>query len=140
MKEVPYVLRIVVQGLLPGLPPDLADEAQELSARLNTAVPGLARLNAAVHGNDRDQAAAGLNESCPACHVDIPLVDITSALCDNGHAWGKNRNHSDAILSAYLQLSHSSVFHHIFHFVYSNGANLHWLQPKSVPPFVAEDS
>ena len=80
MKEVPYVLRIVVQGLLPGLPPDLANEAQDLSAR----------LNAAVHGNNQDQAATGLNESCPACHVNIPLVDITSALCENGHTWSKN--------------------------------------------------
>lgn len=86
----------MVQGLLPGLPPDLAKEAQELSVRLSTAVPGLTRLNAALHGNDQDQVTTGLSESCPACHVNIPLVDITGALCENGHAWSKNENLSDA--------------------------------------------
>jgi general transcription factor 3C protein 4 len=67
----------VVQGLLPGLPPDLSLEAQNLSANLNASLHGI------------DQAATGLNELCPACHVEVPLVDITNALCANGHAWGK---------------------------------------------------
>lgn len=74
--DVPFVLRIVVQGLLPGLPPDLSVEAQNLSTNLNASIPGM------------DQSATGLIELCPACHVEVPLVDITNALCTNGHAWG----------------------------------------------------
>lgn len=74
--DIPFVLRIVVQGLLPGLPTDLSIEAQELSNSLNTVVPEI------------NQTATSLVETCPACHVEVPLVDITSALCSNGHAWG----------------------------------------------------
>jgi len=73
--DLPFVLRIVVQGLLPGLPPDLSVEAQNLSANLNPALQGI------------DQMSTGLVELCPACHVEVPLVDITNALCPNGHAW-----------------------------------------------------
>jgi hypothetical protein len=65
----------VVQGLLPGLPADLSAEAQHLSET----------LNAVLH--EIDQTATGLIELCPACHVEVPLVDITNALCANGHAW-----------------------------------------------------
>jgi general transcription factor 3C polypeptide 4 len=74
--DVPFVLRIVVQGLLPGLPPNLSVEAQNLSANLNASIHGI------------DQSATGLIELCPACRVEVPLVDITNALCTNGHAWG----------------------------------------------------
>lgn len=74
--DVPFVVRIVIQGLLPGLPPDLSLEAQILSASMNTALPGL------------DQDANGITELCPACHVEVPLMDITRAVCDNGHVWG----------------------------------------------------
>lgn len=74
--DVPFVLRIVVQGLLPGLPPDLSLEAQNLSVNLHATVPGV------------DHSGIGLQELCPACNVEVPLVDITSALCANGHAWG----------------------------------------------------
>jgi len=66
----------VVQGLLPDLPADLSAEAQNLSANLNAAMQGT------------DQTTTGLIELCPACHVEVPLVDITNALCTNGHAWG----------------------------------------------------
>jgi hypothetical protein len=74
--DVPFALRIVVQGLLPGLPPELSAEAQNLSGNLGAVLQGI------------DPTATGLNEICPACHVDVPLVDITNALCANGHAWG----------------------------------------------------
>ena len=32
--------------------------------------------------------ASQLNEICPACGVQVPLRDITMAVCDNGHSWG----------------------------------------------------
>lgn len=74
--DVPFVVRNVIQGLLPGLPPDLSLEAQNLSARMNGVLPGL------------DQEVNGITELCPACHVAVPLMDITRAVCDNGHVWG----------------------------------------------------
>lgn len=74
--DVPFVTRIVIQGLLPGLPPDLSHEVQNLSASMSAVLPGL------------NHEAGGITESCPACHVEVPLVDITRAVCENGHVWG----------------------------------------------------
>lgn len=68
--------RIVIQGLLPGLPAELSREVQNLSARMNAVLPGL------------HHETVGITESCPACHVEVPLVDITRAVCENGHVWG----------------------------------------------------
>jgi len=73
--DIPFVLREVVQSLLPGSPQDLADEAQALSDTLTTAF--------AI-----DPATTGLHEFCPACHAEVPLQDITHATCPNGHTWG----------------------------------------------------
>ncbi|KZP30470.1 hypothetical protein FIBSPDRAFT_777198 [Athelia psychrophila] len=75
--DVPFVTRIVIQGLLPGLPPDLSHEVQNLSASMSAVLPGL------------DHEAGGITESCPACHVEVPLVDITRAVCENGHVWAR---------------------------------------------------
>lgn len=111
--DVPFVLRIVVQGLLPGLPPDVSAEAQNLSAGLNAALHGI------------DQAATGLIELCPACQVEIPLVDITNALCTNGHAWGML---SRSLLALYVHiLLPSSMLYHFLHLGYPNGTNVHRL-------------
>ncbi|EGN93775.1 hypothetical protein SERLA73DRAFT_172058 [Serpula lacrymans var. lacrymans S7.3] len=74
--DVPFVLRIVVQSLLPGSPLDLSAEAQRLSASVSA--------NVAV-----DPTTAGLHELCPACHVEVPLQDITAAICPNGHTWAR---------------------------------------------------
>ncbi|KAH7920247.1 hypothetical protein BV22DRAFT_1021558 [Leucogyrophana mollusca] len=74
--DIPFVLRVVVQGLLPGSPPDLSAEAQALSDAVNARV--------AV-----GPSMAGLHEVCPACHVEVPLQDITRAICPNGHTWGR---------------------------------------------------
>ncbi|KAH7910203.1 transcription factor IIIC subunit delta N-term-domain-containing protein [Hygrophoropsis aurantiaca] len=74
--DIPFVLRIVVQGLLPGSPPDLSSEAQQLSEAVNATI-------------DIDPSVAALQEVCPACHVEVPLQDITRAMCSNGHTWGR---------------------------------------------------
>ncbi|OJA09194.1 hypothetical protein AZE42_00702 [Rhizopogon vesiculosus] len=73
--DIPFVLREVVQSLLPGSPQDLADEAQSLSDTIT--------ISFAI-----DPAVTGLHELCPACHAEVPLQDITSATCPNGHTWG----------------------------------------------------
>ncbi|OAX44098.1 hypothetical protein K503DRAFT_706991 [Rhizopogon vinicolor AM-OR11-026] len=74
--DIPFVLREVVQSLLPGSPQDLADEAQALSDTITTSF--------AI-----DPAVTGLHELCPACHAEVPLQDITSATCPNGHTWAR---------------------------------------------------
>ncbi|KAI6010591.1 transcription factor IIIC subunit delta N-term-domain-containing protein [Pisolithus marmoratus] len=74
--DVPFVLRVVVQSLLPGSPVDLSSEAQALSDKVNamlTVEPG----------------GVGLHETCPACHVEVPLRDITQATCLKGHIWAR---------------------------------------------------
>ncbi|GJE86983.1 transcription factor IIIC subunit delta N-term-domain-containing protein [Phanerochaete sordida] len=75
--DVPFVLRIIVQALLPGTPDDLQAEAHELSARIQALVPA----------TGVDAAALGLNEPCPACRAAVPLQDINTATCPNGHSW-----------------------------------------------------
>lgn len=74
--DIPFVLREVVQSLLPGSPQDLADEAQALSDTLTASF-------------SIDPAIAGLHEHCPACHAEVPLCDITRATCPNGHTWAR---------------------------------------------------
>ncbi|KAJ6551185.1 putative zinc-finger of transcription factor IIIC complex-domain-containing protein [Mycena capillaripes] len=73
--DVPFVLRMVVQSLLPGSPTDLTAEGENLSNVLHSVVPAEADV------------FMGLNESCPACKAEVPLQDITSAVCPNGHSW-----------------------------------------------------
>ena len=68
---------MVVQSLLPGSPPDLSQEGRDLAAL--------------VHGltsNPSSSVSNELNEVCPACKVEVPLQDITTAICPNGHTWG----------------------------------------------------
>lgn len=74
--DIPFVLREVVQSLLPGSPQDLSDEAQALSDALTASF-------------SIDPAIAALHEHCPACHTEVPLHDITRATCPNGHAWAR---------------------------------------------------
>lgn len=75
--DIPFVLREVVQSLLPGSPQDLADEAQALSDALTASSFAI------------DPTVAALHEHCPACHAEVPLHDITRATCPNGHAWAR---------------------------------------------------
>ncbi|OCH96338.1 hypothetical protein OBBRIDRAFT_787420 [Obba rivulosa] len=75
--DAPFVLRIVVQASLPDSPPDLKQEASDLSAKVRSKL------------QDDQSGVADLksNELCPACHAQIILKDITSATCPNGHTW-----------------------------------------------------
>ncbi|KAJ7489173.1 putative zinc-finger of transcription factor IIIC complex-domain-containing protein [Mycena latifolia] len=74
-RDVPFVLRTVVQSLLPGAPPDLSVEGTALSRALHAVVPSTSDV------------FTGLNETCPACGAEVPLQDITAAICPNGHSW-----------------------------------------------------
>ncbi|KAJ7444557.1 putative zinc-finger of transcription factor IIIC complex-domain-containing protein [Mycena galericulata] len=75
--DLPFVLRMVVQSLLPGSPPDLIAEGQQLADALRT-------VNDVPSHSD---VFLGLNEACPACKSEVPLHDIISAVCPNGHTW-----------------------------------------------------
>lgn len=73
--DFPFVMRMVVQSLLPGSPPDLSEEGHRLSAIVQASLPV--------------PAVNTFNELCPACRVEVPLQDITTAVCSNGHTWAR---------------------------------------------------
>jgi len=77
---MPFVSRMIIQSLLPGSPPDLSEEGTKLSDLVRHLVVGTGPLTPFDIANQ-------LNETCPACGVQVPLKDITMAVCDNGHSW-----------------------------------------------------
>ena len=77
--DVPFVLRMVVQSLLEGAPPDLSAEGNQLSAV----------VRAVVHPDEQSMLVNNsFSERCPACQVEVQLQDIMTAVCSNGHSWG----------------------------------------------------
>jgi general transcription factor 3C protein 4 len=74
---MPFVSRMVVQSLLPGSPPDLSEEGRNLSNLVEHL----------IEDSPPFDIASQLNEICPACGVQVPLKDITMAVCGNGHSW-----------------------------------------------------
>ncbi|KIY66180.1 hypothetical protein CYLTODRAFT_464179 [Cylindrobasidium torrendii FP15055 ss-10] len=71
--DVPFVSRAVLQTLLPGVPPDLAEEGASLSVQIRERIP----------------VEASLIERCPACKEEIQLQNITAAVCSKGHTWSR---------------------------------------------------
>lgn len=80
---MPFVSRIILQSLLHGCPADLTAEGSQLSARIQP----LINTNAQTLGSDG--MLGKLDELCPACGIAVPLQDITTAVCANGHTWRK---------------------------------------------------
>ncbi|EJD07659.1 uncharacterized protein FOMMEDRAFT_16290 [Fomitiporia mediterranea MF3/22] len=76
-KELPFLMRVIVQSLLEGSPPDLSVMAQALS--------DLAKNKF----TDAAPEAFGLTETCPACSSPIPLENLLTAVCPMGHAWAR---------------------------------------------------
>ncbi|TFY72445.1 hypothetical protein EVG20_g550 [Dentipellis fragilis] len=67
--DTPFVLRVVIQSLLAGSPPELQAEAQALSSAV-----------AAVGQNPEfSETSTSLEEKCPACGVNVPLHDMYNA-------------------------------------------------------------
>jgi hypothetical protein len=101
---------MVAQSSLPGCLPELRTEAKDLFAKVEACVG----VDNAVPGD--------MDELCPACHVVVPLQNITSAMCTNGHAWGTS-------LPCYLSLpidylSDSTVLGNILYFIDAQGSDL----------------
>ncbi|KDR79253.1 hypothetical protein GALMADRAFT_93153 [Galerina marginata CBS 339.88] len=89
--DIPFVSRVIVQSLLPGCPPDLAEEGKQLSKLIQPLVrsePTSAVSGASV-AVPSDELVNKLNEACPACGVEVPLHDITTAVCANKHSWAR---------------------------------------------------
>jgi general transcription factor 3C protein 4 len=78
--DVPFAYRIIIQSSLPGHPPDLAAQGQELAAMIKECIP---LESSSVSG-------FGMDEMCPACNSPISLHDINAGACLNGHVWGKS--------------------------------------------------
>lgn len=72
--DVPFILRIIVQSLVPGSPTYLSEEASNLLAKLKEAMPA-------------SPDAFNLHEKCPACNAEMELRDIITAVCTTGHIW-----------------------------------------------------
>lgn len=79
-EDIPFVSRMVVQSLLDGSPPDLSEEGRHLWQIARAAV---------TQGEQPPSAENSFNERCPACNSEVPLQDITSAVCPNGHMWAR---------------------------------------------------
>ena len=80
---MPFISRMVVQSLLPGSPPALSEEGRNLS----NLVQHLVGTGTLTEESPSFDIASQLNEVCPACGVQVPLKDITMAVCGNGHSW-----------------------------------------------------
>ncbi|ETW79260.1 hypothetical protein HETIRDRAFT_478665 [Heterobasidion irregulare TC 32-1] len=78
-QDTSFLLRVVLQSLLPGTPEDLSTEAHQLSNTVNALLPP---------GNDQE-GSSGLEETCPACGIEVALDNIASARCANGHMWAR---------------------------------------------------
>ena len=119
-------MRMVVQASLPGCPPELCADAQNLSVTVQARIPAAEM-----------QRLGGLDELCPACQTAVPLLNITNAVCPNGHTWGElciSRGESNTDRSRW----YSSMYSHFFHLVDTNGADLCRLQSQSVSSPVSE--
>lgn len=78
---------MVVQSLLPGSPPNLTEEGKYLSNLVERRLVGTTEPLIEDSPPPFD-IESQLNEICPACGVQVPLQDITMAVCGNGHSWG----------------------------------------------------
>ncbi|KAF8154505.1 transcription factor IIIC subunit delta N-term-domain-containing protein [Crassisporium funariophilum] len=81
--ESPFVSRMVVQSQLPGSPAELSDEGGKLAFLVQPL------MKAQAEPGPGGGHTVSLNEICPACGVEVPLQDITTAVCSNGHTWAR---------------------------------------------------
>jgi hypothetical protein len=108
---------MVVQALLPGTPEFLSTEANQLKQLIDTStLPFQPDINI-------------FSEKCPACSVEIPLTDINSAKCTNGHVWGTS---FDAMLyQACVDNLSSPLLYHNFYSVHCLRPYMRWMPPES---------
>ncbi|KAH9476063.1 Putative transcription factor tau subunit sfc9 [Psilocybe cubensis] len=83
--DIPFVSRMIVQSLLHGCPPELTEEGNQLSVLIQP----LLNAPSSSESGTPEGLSSKLNELCPACGMDVPLEDITTAVCGNGHRWAR---------------------------------------------------
>ncbi|KAI0831996.1 putative zinc-finger of transcription factor IIIC complex-domain-containing protein [Trametes gibbosa] len=76
--DIYFARRTIHMAAMPGMPPALAKDAEELSSQL---------LRPTDTERGDVEAQDSLDELCPACHASIPLQDADDAVCPNGHVW-----------------------------------------------------
>lgn len=75
--DIPFAMRICVQGLTDSSNTELATVARELATALKQKI------------GDFSPDRTGFEEHCPACNQAIPLTSLSFGICLNGHRWGK---------------------------------------------------
>ena len=83
-KDLPFVMRIIVQSLLEGSPEGLMSKANSLNESIREKFSHLS------------SESFGLIETCPACQSPIALENIQSATCPRGHTWGNSPYYTSA--------------------------------------------
>ena len=118
-QELPFLMRVIVQSLLAGSPEDLTTEAHALSEATKTKFASVA------------PEAFGLTETCPACRSTIPLENLLTAACPNGHAWGKPMLLFISYGTAHCNKT-SAVFDHFFCARHPLSPHLHWMHSQGI--------
>ena len=117
---------MVVQSLLPGSPHDLSEEGRNLSNLVQHLLVGTGPLTPLDIENQ-------LNEICPACGIQVPLKDITMAVCGNGHSWRVSPISIFFWLKLVLKIRNtffSTLLGDDVYFINAVGPYMCWLQPK----------
>lgn len=121
---MPFLLRIIIQSLLPGSSDSLQSVANTL----------MSNLQEKFSASSPD--VFNLSERCPACQAETPLDDLRTARCPNGHVWCKlthtvwGRDYF-AVTDFFLTLT-SALCNHFIHSVNDDGPQLCGLLSKGV--------
>ncbi|KAJ7881179.1 transcription factor IIIC subunit delta N-term-domain-containing protein [Mycena leptocephala] len=78
--DIPFLMRIALQASLPTAPPDLRSDAEILINTLSSNIPSFSKEN---HENQ------AMEETCPACGLEVYLEGGSEASCSRGHSWGR---------------------------------------------------
>lgn len=77
---MPFVLRLIVQSMLPNTPDEIVSEGRNLTGIVQS-ITGTT--------SETFMSADAFKETCPACQEEVLLTDITKATCINKHSWGR---------------------------------------------------
>ncbi|KAJ7132371.1 transcription factor IIIC subunit delta N-term-domain-containing protein [Mycena epipterygia] len=78
--DVPFLMRIVLQSILPSATAYLRSEGETLLNTLSSNTPSFSKEKHAQHA---------MEEKCPACGLSIFLDDENGACCPKGHTWSR---------------------------------------------------
>lgn len=111
-------MRVVVQSLLEGSPTSLSEKANELNDAAKSSFPSSEAFN--------------LSEPCPACDAPIPLENLLSAVCPQGHVWSTLINMRCHVCTP-LMINFSAVLFDLIRALDAYGPHMYRLHPKGLP-------